>query len=132
MQTIQETTELFRDFIKKHRLRLKFLTPSEPIAISSNGKDHLYEGFANGFFGVWVERDTERKLRWISKKLIALGCIPHQWSSVEATFKVKSDLAIPVARFLKIVKKKALNPPPIGVRFQKQKEVGSVRLNNSD
>lgn len=95
----------FKEFCKANRLRLCTAEDGYPIARGSGRRstDHFFDGFTDSV-GVWMERDSKKKFSFAHKKLLGLGCIPLVTCDTEGTYKIPYEKALPVARFLRIVK----------------------------
>ncbi len=97
----------FIAFCDKNNLRRKRSEDGFPIAIGTGKRkgDHFFDGF-KGAAGVWVERDTKKKFSFAHKKMIKMGCTPLVTCDSEGTYTIPYEEALPVAKFLRLVKGK--------------------------
>jgi hypothetical protein len=102
----------FKQFAKTKRLRLVRSEDGLPIVVS-RGKEwagcHLFEGFGNGYVGLYVVRDTTFKMSHVYGALCRMGLEPMARGDWEGTFKVPYKSVMKVARKFKMVKRK-VNP----------------------
>lgn len=96
----------FISFAKNNRLRLRFDEAKDPICVTGSRRfphDHLFDGFT-GKVGVHIERDTKKKVNFVIKQLIALGCELKQKGDLEANLNISYENVLEVAKMLKCVK----------------------------
>jgi|TARA_R110000824_G_scaffold71504_5_gene182862 hypothetical protein len=98
--------EAFKTFCRNNRLRLKESGDGLPVAraIGKFKEDEFYCNFKDGSIGVYAGRDTPRQFTYLHKKLMKLGCIPHQIGDFEGSYDLEWMNIPPVARLLKIKK----------------------------
>jgi hypothetical protein len=113
-EQIAKHIEIFKTFCKNNRLRLKEAEDGLPVAraIGKFKEDEFFCNFKDGSIGVYATRETPRQFTYLHKKLIKLGCIPHQEGEFEASYDLGWMNIPPVARLLKIKKgaAKVANP----------------------
>jgi hypothetical protein len=98
--------ETFKTFCKNNRLRLKESGDGLPVAraIGKFKEDEFFCNFKDGSIGVYAARETPRQFTYLHKKLMKLGCIPHQTGDFEGSYDLEWMNIPPVARLLKIRK----------------------------
>ena len=105
-EEINKHIATFKTFCKNNRLRLKEAEDGLPVAraIGKFKEDEFFCNFKDGSIGVYATRETPRQFTYLHKKLIKLGCIPHQEGEFEASYDLEWMNIPPVARLLKIRK----------------------------
>jgi len=106
-KTEREYEKEFIAFCDKNNLRRKRSEDGFPIAIGTGKRkgDHFYDGF-KGAVGIWVSRDSRKKFSFTHKKMIKMGCTPLVICESEGTYIISYERALPVAKFLRLVKGK--------------------------
>ena len=117
-EAITKHIKTFKTFCKNNRLRLREGSDGLPIAaaIGMYKEDQFYCNLKDGSIGVYVERETQRQLTYLHKKLVKLGCEPRQTGDYDAAYDLEWMNIPPVAKLLKLKKGRARVADPKWLR----------------
>ena len=112
---MDQHSEIFKDWMRKNRLRSSRDEQGFPVAIRRSRKfplDHLYDGFNDGV-GFHITLRGKREVGNLVTKLAKIGIMPKNRGDFEANFFIPWSEALPVAKMFRFVKGK---PPKAGFK----------------